>query len=123
MLQSLIYVGIGGFVGSVARYGLHLIVGSRWPSAFPWGTFTVNVVGCLLIGLLIGFSFKEGILNDTLKLLLITGFCGGFTTFSTFSLDGLNLLQSGAIWYFLGYTIGSVVLGLAATFIGYQLVS
>lgn len=123
MFKSLIYVGVGGFVGSVARYALHLLIGHRWQVVFPWSTFVVNITGCLIIGLLMGWFVKGDLLEYTSwKLLLITGFCGGYTTFSTFGMDGINLLQQGQTGHFFSYTVGSVLLGLAATYAGFQLV-
>lgn len=122
MLKSLIYVGLGGFIGSVARYALHLMIGHRWQVVFPWSTLIVNISGCLAIGLLMGWFIKGDLLENTSwKLFLITGFCGGYTTFSTFGLDGINLLQQGHTTYFFTYILGSVLLGLAATYLGFQL--
>lgn len=113
-------VGLGGLIGSIARYGVHVFL-QRWPTPFPWATFTVNIIGCFLIGVLAGWTLK-GQLDESLRLLLIIGFCGGFTTFSTFSMDSLNLLQTGAYAQFFGYTATSVLLGLLATLGGLLLV-
>ena len=121
-IKPFLYVGIGGLLGSMARYALHLLISSRSLSVFPWGTFTVNITGCLLIGVLVGLESRHVIINDPLKWLLITGLCGGFTTFSTFSIEGLGLLQQQQYVYFIGYTVGSVLLGMLATFLSYSLV-
>ena len=121
LIKPFLYVGIGGLVGSMARYALHLLISSRNLSVFPWGTFTVNIAGCLLIGLLIGLESRHVIISDPLKWLLITGLCGGFTTFSTFSIESLGLLHQQHYTSFVAYTAGSVVLGLLATFLGYSL--
>ncbi len=121
MIKSLLLVGIGGFAGSIARYGVYLFMQQRWPVSFPWGTFSANILGCFLIGLLAGWSLK-GAIDEPFRLLLIVGFCGGFTTFSTFSMDSLGLLQSGSYGQFFSYALGSLVLGLLATLAGLALV-
>lgn len=93
MLKNFLLVGAGGFLGSVARYGVSLLC-SRWlPKSFPYGTFAVNMAGCFIIGLLAGYvTYKEN-LSGGMWLLLATGFCGGFTTFSSFALENNWLLQ------------------------------
>jgi CrcB protein len=121
ILKPILYIGAGGFLGSIARYGLHLLISSRSAMVFPWGTFTVNISGCLLIGILVGLETRHELINDPLKWLLITGFCGGFTTFSTFSVEGLSLLHDQQFGIFFGYTFGSVVIGILATFLGFSL--
>ena len=119
MLKALLLVGLGGFAGSAGRYAVHLLVGERWSLIFPWGTFLVNILGCLLIGLLLGAMGRgTALMDQTVKLLLVTGFCGGFTTFSAFSMDGIHMLQQGHSLQFFIYTLGSVVLGLGATLLG-----
>lgn len=121
ILKPILFIGVGGFLGSIARYGLHLLISSRSAMVFPWGTFTVNISGCLLIGILVGLETRHELINDPLKWLLITGFCGGFTTFSTYSVEGLALLHEQQFGIFLGYTLGSVVVGILATFLGFSL--
>lgn len=92
----------------------------RWSgNGFPWGTFAVNLAGCLLIGCLAGVFSRYT--SQPLNLLLTVGFCGGFTTFSTFSRESLALLQSGQWWPLVTYVILSVVLGIALTALGYVL--
>ncbi|MDH3710465.1 MAG: fluoride efflux transporter CrcB [Cyclobacteriaceae bacterium] len=118
MIKSLMLVGLGGFLGSAARYAVHLLIGERWSLVFPWGTFTVNIVGCLLIGLALGAASRGDVMSNTMKLLLVTGFCGGFTTFSAYSMDGIHMLEQGHNLQFFSYALGSVVVGLAATFLG-----
>ncbi len=122
LIKPFLYVGIGGMLGSMARYLLHLIISSRYVSVFPWGTFTVNLAGCLLIGLLVGLESRHVLINDPLKWLLITGLCGGFTTFSTFSIEGLGLIHQEQYLSYFGYAAGSVVLGLLATYIGFMMI-
>lgn len=111
-------VGLGGFLGSVARYltALHL---TKWfPSAFPWGTFVVNIMGCLLIGLVYGFAERFQWSTPVLRLFFATGFCGGFTTFSSFAVENVQLIQSGSFGVLAAYTGASVVLGLAFATLG-----
>ena len=122
LLKPFIYVGIGGMLGSMARYALHLLISGRSLSVFPWGTFAVNITGCLLIGILVGLESRSVLTADPMKWLLITGLCGGYTTFSTFGIEGMGLLHQQHYLPFFTYTIGSVVLGLLATFLGYGLV-
>ena len=118
---SLFLVGAGGFLGSICRFLVGWGVVRSFPGLFPWGTFCVNLIGCLLIGILYGL-FSRDLLHDPGSKLWIVGFCGGFTTFSSFSYDGLRLLQEEA-WLAYGlYTAGSVLLGLLATYLGWTLV-
>ena len=117
---ALLLVGLGGCLGSVSRF----LVGvgcARWlPAYFPYGTFAVNLLGCLLIGVFYGLASRDG-LSDLGNKLWVVGFCGGFTTFSSFSYDGLRLLQQQQ-WFTYGwYTAGSVLLGLLATYGGWIL--
>jgi len=87
-------------------------------SAFPWGTFLVNVVGCFLIGLFYGLSEKNNIASTELRMFLTVGFCGGFTTFSTFANENLALLRNGEFFYFALYAGLSVFIGLLFTYMG-----
>ena len=118
MLKDLLLVGLGSGLGGMCRYLVsQLLVTTQ--NGFPWGTFTVNIVGSLLIGLLWGLSSRFPSLSPVLTLLFMVGFCGGFTTFSTFSREGLTLLQMQNYTLFLLYTLGSVVLGILAVMVGY----
>jgi CrcB protein len=117
-MRSILFVGIGGAIGSVFRYTLSLFIGRHVPIAFPFGTFLVNISGCFLIGLFYSIAAKYAGLNPEWRLFLITGICGGYTTFSTFSYDGLILFKQGSGLSFILYVIGSVVLGLLATIAG-----
>jgi CrcB protein len=115
-MKHLLLVGLGGFLGSMGRYALSAWIGALHPSSsFPWGTFCVNVGGCLLIGLLYGLSERASFFTLELRYLLITGFLGGFTTFSAFSIETLNLWQRGDWMLGSAYAAGSVVLGVLAT--------
>jgi len=118
MIKTLLLVGTGGFLGSVSRFLASRYIQTGFPSAFPYGTFLVNITGCLLIGLIYGFSERSSLLTTEWKLFLAVGFCGGFTTFSTFANENLALLRDGEFFYFILYTGLSVFLGIAATFIG-----
>ena len=118
MIKDLLLVGLGSGLGGMCRYLVsQLLVTTQ--NGFPWGTFTVNIVGSLLIGLLWGLSSRFPSLSPVLTLLFMVGFCGGFTTFSTFSREGLTLLQMQNYTLFLLYTLGSVVLGILAVMMGY----
>lgn len=116
MLKDLFLAGAGSFFGGIARYLVSYCMKSVG-SGFPWATLIVNVAGCLLIGLL--WAFFSRIHASSLSLFLIVGFCGGFTTFSSFSKESLALIQSGDYSSFFLYVLGSVVLGLLAVFVGY----
>jgi CrcB protein len=118
-MKDLLLVGLGGFVGSIARYLVSKLNISIQLFSLPIGTLTVNVLGSLLIGILIGLSAKNGIISSNLRLLLIVGFCGGFTTFSTFSAENMTFIQNGEIASMLIYTAASIIFGLAAVYIGY----
>ena len=111
-------VGIGGFVGSVLRYLVSVAFAAFSSSPFPFATFTVNVVGCFLIGVLFALSERGNILSPEWRIFLTTGFCGGFTTFSTFSYESLRLMQDGEVLYLFLNVVLSVVVGLAATYAG-----
>ena len=119
MLKNILLIGTGGFIGSVARYfvsrlNLHIDFLS-----IPVGTLVVNVLGSFLIGFLIGISAKSMILNADLRMFLMVGLCGGFTTFSTFTGENLALMQSGQFLSVLIYTALSILLGFTAVYLGY----
>jgi fluoride exporter len=118
MIKTLLIIGSGGFLGSVSRFLASRFLQNNLPSTFPFGTFFVNVTGCLLIGLIYGFSEKSSLLTPGWKMFLAVGFCGGFTTFSTFANENLALLRDGSFFYFFLYTGLSVFLGIGATFLG-----
>lgn len=121
MLKTLIFIGAGGFVGSIARYLLSQIIQQNATSSFPWGTLVVNVVGSLLIGLFYGLSERGAIGSSEARLFLTVGLCGGFTTFSTFSNENLALLRDGQFSFFAMYAFASVALGLVAVLGGFAL--
>lgn len=112
--MELVWVGIGGALGAIARYTLGKGITERVHSLFPFGTFTVNLLGAFLIGVLFAVLTERGVGHPHLKLLLVTGFLGGFTTFSSYTLEVINLAESGPWGIGLLYVIGSNVLGLLA---------
>jgi CrcB protein len=118
MIKTLLLIGTGGFLGSISRYLASRFLQNSIPSSFPYGTFFVNITGCLLIGIIYGLSEKSSLLTPEWRLFLAVGFCGGFTTFSTFANENLALLRDGEFFYFFLYTGLSVFLGIAATFMG-----
>ena len=121
MMQELLSVGIGSFLGGIARYGVSLAMKSM-SAAFPWATLTANTAGCLLIGIICALFNRHAHFSSHAYLFLTVGFCGGFTTFSTFSKESLILLQSGQYRAFLFYASGSVLLGILAVMAGYAII-
>ena len=117
-MKGFLLVFVGGGLGSGLRY-LITIAMNQYSKVLPFGTFTVNMLGCLLIGLILGYAQKENTLTSNQTLLLATGFCGGFTTFSAFANENLELIKNGDIFNFSVYTIGSVLIGILAVFIGF----
>ncbi|NNC70225.1 MAG: fluoride efflux transporter CrcB [Flavobacteriaceae bacterium] len=120
-MKQLLLVFIGGGIGSIGRFILAKYFNSE-VSGLPYGTFLANVLGSLLIGLILGFAAKNESLSQDQTLLLATGFCGGFTTFSTFAYENHVFLKSGDFLNFFLYTSGSFILGFAAVFLGMFLV-
>jgi len=114
-------VGLGGAIGSIARYCCQRWAATNFTVHFPWGTFLVNVIGCLLIGLFWGMTLRSFASMESWKLFLMTGLCGGFTTFSAFTLEGMGLLKEEKIGLFFLYIAGSVLLGLLATYTGMKI--
>lgn len=122
MFKDVMIIGVGGFLGTVSRY-LSTVYIHKWASiSFPLGTFTVNVVGCLLIGLFYGMSEKFEFLTPEWRMFLTVGFCGGFTTFSTFANDNLMMVKDLQFLYMALYTVGSVALGLFMVYLGQLLI-
>ena len=121
-MKEYLLVGIGGMFGSIARfisssYFLHAIPNAR----FPWGTFFVNILGCLLIGLIVGIIERFTQFNSEIRLLCITGFLGGFTTFSAFGIETLTLIREGSLVLALIYALSSLVLGISCAYVGLKL--
>lgn len=122
MLKTMFIVGSGSFAGGALRYLVSTLVKGAGNGSFPWGTLSVNLAGCFLIGLLYGLFARFSSTDSQACLLLTTGLCGGFTTFSTFANEGLKLLQCGHYWGFAAYAAASVCLGIGLTALGYLLV-
>lgn len=120
-MKQVLLVFVGGGFGSVLRYIIGKYLNST-QTGIPYGTFATNILGSLLIGIVLGLAAKNNSLSQSQTLLLATGFCGGFTTFSTFAYENHVFLKSGDFTSFALYTIGSFVVGFLAVFLGMFLV-
>ena len=121
-MPKVLLVGIGGFLGAIARYALGgWVHRSAHGPVFPYGTLVVNVLGCLLIGALAGLVETRGVLSPESRVFLLIGLLGGFTTFSTFGYETLQLLRDGQLLYGLANIGASVLLGLGAVWLGFVL--
>lgn len=118
MLKTILYIAFGGAIGSVLRFLTSIFVAKFWSNHFPLATFLTNIVGCFLIGIFIGLLEKNNLTDSNLKWFLITGFCGGFTTFSTFGLENFNLFQSNNSFLAFAYIASSIIAGLFAVWLG-----
>ncbi len=118
MIKTILIIGLGGAIGSILRYLTSVLVNKYWSNHFPMATFLTNIIGCFLIGFLIGFIDKNYANNSDLKWFLITGFCGGYTTFSAFGLENISLFQNqNSIIAFL-YIGLSLFIGLLSVWFG-----
>lgn len=122
-MLAYLLVALGGALGSVSRYWLSGVVAARWGETFPWGTLAVNVSGSFLIGALAALGLPEGrvLAPPGVRLFFMVGVCGGYTTFSSFSLQTLNLLRDGEWLYAGGNVLLSVILCLVAVWLGFLL--
>lgn len=116
-MKQLLLVFIGGGFGSAVRFVIGKYMNSS-ETGIPWGTFTANILGSLIIGIILGLAAKNDALSSNQTLLLATGFCGGFTTFSTFAYENHVFLKSGDFTSFALYTIGSFIIAFLAVFVG-----
>lgn len=118
-MRQLLLVGLGGFIGSIARFGVSKL--NLWWHflSIPMGTLTVNILGSFLIGFLVGISAKSDIISTDVRLFLMVGVCGGFTTFSSFTNENFMLMQNGQFLSMLLYTGCSILFGFLAVYLGY----
>ena len=119
-IRNIIAVGAGSFIGGIARYLVSLAM-KGISKGFPLATLLVNLLGCLIIGLLWGFLSRNASESTSWGLFLTVGLCGGFTTFSTFSKEALTMLQTGQIWGFASYIALSILAGIALVALGYYI--
>lgn len=120
-MKEVIYIFIGSGLGGLTRFGLGKWVNSFHSTNFPFGTFTVNILACFILGFVAGLADTRQIISQQTKLFWVVGFCGGFSTFSTFSNETLTLLQSGNHLTNFIYIIASVLICLTVTFLGLML--
>ncbi len=118
MIKVLI-IGLGGFLGSISRYGVYQLFDKTVLSSFPYGTFAVNIIGSLAIGIIYGLMQKGNVLSEEWRIFLAIGFLGSFTTFSTFAYENFILIKSSQFLGMLIYTVASVVIGVVAAYLGY----
>src|SRR6218665_1789970 len=121
-MRAILIIWIGGGLGSVMRYLAQLGMSKLMTVTFPAGTLLVNITGCFMIGLLYGLADKYAALTTEWRLFLVTGLCGGYTTFSSFSYEGISLFRQGNYTYFILYILLSVVAGLLATMGGISII-
>ena len=119
-VKQVLLVFLGGGLGSVARYWLSLKL-NNFENAIPYGTLLANILGSLIIGFILGYSSRTGLLSENQSLLLATGFCGGFTTFSTFAYENHLYIKGGDYFSFLPYIAITFVLAIGAVFSGMYL--
>ena len=117
-MKQLFFVFIGGGIGSVLRYLISFIFKNNSYN-FPWSTFIVNMIGCFLIGLIFGYLNKNEYLKDSLTSILIVGFCGGFTTFSTFASENFQLFKSEYFLTLFVYVLSSILIGIGLVLFGF----
>lgn len=121
-MKELFLIFLGGGLGSITRFSFGKWINTQHSNLFPFGTFTVNILACFIVGILVGVADSKQIISPLLRLFWIVGFCGGFSTFSTFSNEALLLLQSDNYYTSIFYIIASVLCCLLSTFFGMWLV-
>ncbi|MEM9298972.1 MAG: fluoride efflux transporter CrcB [Bacteroidota bacterium] len=117
-MKQVLLVGVGGFAGSVLRYLAYLWIDKRFEGVFPLSTLFVNTLGSLILGLIVGLFIKSNISSE-LRLFLGVGICGSFTTFSTFAMENVSLLEQKDMVTAASYTLASIILGMVMAFAGY----
>src|SRR5574344_2441795 len=122
LIKEILFVGIGSSLGGIVRYLISKYLLNVTGSSFPIGTLIVNLLGCLIIGLLYGLFDRGNLMNTNLRLFLTVGFCGGFTTFSTFMGDNFQLIKAGNLFYSSVYLAASIICGYLLLFLGYSLI-
>jgi CrcB protein len=121
MFKAILFVGVGSFVGGSLRYVLSKYVQDLFNINFPLGTFLVNIIGCLVIGFCYGAFLSDHVMDNNMRLLLTTGFCGGFTTFSTFINENYDYIKDQHFFLLAFYTSLSLFVGLLMLYLGYSL--
>ena len=121
MLRAILLIGLGGGIGSILRYLTAAGINKYFSGAFPLAIFIVNIIGCLIVGFCLGIFEKNQVVNPDLKLLFVTGFCGGYTTFSTFAYENVNLVQNNNSLMAFVYIAASIVIGMFAVWLGLTL--
>jgi CrcB protein len=120
-LGALLWVGLGGFAGAIARYVLGGVVAARVGAIFPWGTFVINISGSFILGFFLAFAQERPWVHPNARLLFAVGFVGAYTTFSTYMYESMRLMIEGQFALAALNVVGSVILGLAAVFAGIAL--
>ena len=117
-MKVMLFVAVGGALGALARYGVGLAAAGAWGERFPWGTLVVNLAGCLALGVIIEAQAHTRGMSDEMRLMLTTGFLGALTTFSTFGVETVQLVEREGVGLALGNIGANVLVGLAAAWIG-----
>lgn len=115
----MLLAGVGGFFGTCCRFLTNRLYLTYFQTSLPLATFTVNMLGCLILGLVLGLMNKAGVMSPKINAFLIVGFCGGFTTFSTFSYETFSMGMNGETLVSLLYVVGSIFIGLLAVWLGF----
>ncbi|MCO5237085.1 MAG: fluoride efflux transporter CrcB [Chitinophagaceae bacterium] len=118
MYRSLLFIGIGSFIGGICRYLLQQLIQNNYPSSVPFGTLIVNITGCFAIGLVYELAARGNLLSSEMRLFLATGLCGGYTTFSSFAYENVSMVLDGEFYYSMLYLVLSVVVGFGAVHAG-----